>query len=201
MWIHIPNLELLVKDMKLNCEMNYIYPFTFNGKTLQCLIMAEKFPYDLYLASLGSNPFYNHYSISQTFKINTFIEDKNLWRKFCIYLFNKQIAGNTEFAVFYNSLIAATPKKIKTKTDYKDKLLFITKHHIVDGIEEPNKLHFIGWRRNPENTFVSDHNYNKTKYAFDKQFADKSREKRISSRWSDNKEEENIKDINKLFLM
>lgn len=201
-WKYIPNLPSLVKDMNKKGEDNFVFSFAFNSKTAKCLVMAEPPKYNIYLASEGLSPFGVNYSVSQSFKISRYIEDRNLYRKLCIYLFNKPSARNDEYFSFYDCLAASTPVQMDERASYySDRLAVMARFHNKIKIEELNKLYFMGWRKDPPNTSVTTHNYNKTKFAFGAAFAEKSLKRGISSRWTDNKKEENINDINELFLM
>lgn len=197
-WKYVPNLPSLVKDMYKKDEDNFVFSFTFNSKTVKCLVMAESSQYNIYLASTGLSPFGINYSVSQSFKINRYIEDRNLYRKLCVYLFNKQTARNDEYFSFYDCLSASTPVQMGERASYySDKLAIMSQFHKIE-IEEPDKLYFMGWRKNPLNTSVTKHNYNKTKFAFGTAFAEKSLKHGVSSRWTNNKKDENTKEINNM---
>lgn len=183
-------LRILHEDMKKNKEERATFPFTYNEKGFSCIFLADVEPYRLYLTTLGKIPEVYELEISKKYLVDCYIDD---YKKLVAYLEIKY-DPNHKFipSDFFKVLNRKIPKEFKKRPHYADVITIASKRR---NIEEVSKIYFCGWKRNPIGKSVSDKNYEKTRSAFGEEKAKMSKIKNISSCWTDNESEEEIKKL------
>lgn len=99
---------------------------------------------------------------------------------------------------FFEVLNKRIPLKFSQKPKYKYVLKVVAKKR---NIEEEDKVYFCGWKRNSSSQKVRDKNFEKTRSAFGDKIAKMSKEKNISSCWTDTENEESLKKLSELSSM
>ena len=189
-------LRILHKDMLAKGEDRATFPFEYNKKNFSCIFLTDIIPYRLYLTTLGMNPEVFEFEIEKGYKAKCFIED---YKKLINYL-ELEYDPNHKFmpSDFFEVLNRAIPTKFRGRPGYQDVLRVASKKR---DIEEKDKIYFCGWRKNAIGERVSKKNLEKTRSAFGDEKADMSKNKNISSRWTDKADEEELKKLNELVKM
>ena len=185
-------LERLHEMMTENNDTRAVFSFTYNSKQLSCIFIIDVNPYMLILAPLGAD-FAINISINEDFTANTYIN--NHFRELINFLELKYDPENkfrplTLFEVINSNI----PDDNYQQTNYTT---IIRTASLAQDIEEADKIYFCGFRNNGKNETVSNRNYIKTKVAFGKLIADNLRKANVSTRWTSQRNEEDIYLINR----
>ncbi|MDE7430959.1 MAG: hypothetical protein K2N34_03460 [Lachnospiraceae bacterium] len=189
-------LKILHEDMKKKKEKRATFPFEYNKKNFSCIFLTDMTPYRLYLTTLGKNPEVYELEIKKGYLVACYMDD---YKRLVAYL-ELKYDPNHKFVPrdFFEALNKKIPKEFQQKPLYMDVIRVASKRR---DIEEPNKIYFCGWRRNPNGKSVSENNYEKTRNAFGEEIARMSKSKNISSCWTDNQSEEEIGKLNEIVAM
>lgn len=189
-------LRILHNDMISKGEKRTTFPFEYNEKFFSCIFLTDIIPYRLYLTTLGINPVVFELEIHMGYKANCYIDE---YRRLINYL-ELEYDSNHKFipADFFNALNKKIPAEFKHRPEYTDVLRVASKRRII---EEETKIYFCGWRKNSLGQKVSEGNLEKTRSSFGDEKANMSKDKNISSCWTDQKDEQVLKKLNELTTM
>jgi hypothetical protein len=178
--------------MKTKNEMRATFPFEYNKKPFSCIFLADVLPLRLYLTTLGDNPLSFEFELDENYFTDTFMKD---YYSLLEYL---ELKYDPKHKFSPNDMLEVLNRKIpitfSAKPKYPDVIRVVSKNRTV---EECNKIYFCGWYTNPEGKGVRPENYEKTLAAFGQELANTTKQRRISSKWTDKSSEEDLSTINR----
>ncbi|WP_313347539.1 DUF6037 family protein [Lacrimispora sp.] len=191
-------LRILHNDMKIVGEKRAIFTFEYNKKGFSCIFLTDITPYRLYLTTLGTEPIVFEFEVYSGYKVKCYIEEVE-YKKLIKYLSLEYSSVHKFMPIdFFEALNRKIPIKFDNRPSYSEVIKVASKRR---RIEEMDKVYFCGWRRNPIGSKVSIENLEKIRSAFGEETARISKEKNISSCWTDQKGDETLKKLSELNAM
>lgn len=158
------------------------------GKPVSIVFLCSEKPYYLHIAALGIPGLSLEYEVSEKYEISSsYIPGLTQWCHYfeLEYDADKHFKPSTFWDIFNSVVAKVTPKG---HPRYSEIL------KIVPIKEEKNKPYFLGVRHNTVGS-VSPENYEKTRRAFGDTVADHYRKANISTRWTEDIDEECLDDL------
>ena len=193
------NLRVLTTAMINQNETRTVFPYVLNRKHFSCIFIIDTKPYTLFVTTLGADPIVIDLSVNpDTFIVGTYFGEK--YSRLLHYLglkYNRQNPFSPD--VFLENLNQQVPQHCGDAPNYTDVLNLASaagRH-----FEDKDKPYFCGWRNNSNTEHVRSGNYIKTLIAFGEEFAEMSKQKNISSRWTATPNEERIAELNNIRQM
>jgi len=185
-------LKVFHGDMRLQNETRAIFPITYNNKGFSCIFITDVLPYKLYLTTLGNEPCVFEIEIDKQYRAKTYIEN---YKDLINYLGIKYDPNHKFKPVdFFVALNCKIPRNFCRKPSYRDTLIVVSKTRKIEDVE---KIYFCGWLPHYSGKrMVSPENLVKTRFAFGDVYAELSKDRNISSKWSADENEEALSKIN-----
>lgn len=186
-------LKTIKSKMIYNNYTKSTFHIEFNSKVFSCIFIIDQVPYELYITTLGIDPFTFKLDVLKGFMINPIL-DNAIYRELIKYLELKYNPKNKfSTTAFFNHINKVLPLVTISKVSTSLVLQTVSK---TKKIEEANKIYFLGWRHNNANCNVTPENLEKTQIAFDDKIAKMCYQNNISSCWTDNPNEEHNPNFN-----
>ncbi|MDV2581687.1 DUF6037 family protein [Alkalibacillus haloalkaliphilus] len=188
-------LKKMHNDMKVNKETRAAFKFEYNKKPFSCIFLSDITPYRLYLTTHGVNPITFEFEIKAGYKTTSYMNSEDYFE--LLNYLELEYDPNNKFSplIFFDVLNKYILNVNYELPKYSDVLKVAEKNR---DIEDGEKVYFCGWRKNQSSEKVSEKNLEKTRSAFGDKIARLSKLKNVSSKWTNNKNEESIKNIETL---
>lgn len=194
MAFNLSGLSVLHKDMISKNETRSVFPFEIKNRGFSCIFITDTSPYYLLICALGKEPFSMEFEVDKYYNTNPF-----LGNNYSLLLGYLQLDGATTHQYlpkgFFYDFNLKIPLSFQRSPNYRDVLLIARKHRDID---EADKIYFCGWHTNPKGKYVTPANYDKTKFAFGDEVAERSKRSNISSKWTNEVAKENLIELNHL---
>lgn len=199
MAVEMTNLRVLATEMINRNETRTVFPYVLNRKHFSCIFIIDAKPYTLLVTTLGADPIVIDLSVNpDNFIVGTYFGEN--YTRLLHYLELKHNPQNPFGPdVFLENLNQQVPPHSGYIPNYTDVLSLASR--AGRHFEEKDKLYFCGWRNNSKTEHVGSGNYIKTLIAFGEEFAEMSKDKNISSRWTATPNEERIAELNNIRAM
>ena len=181
-------LEPLHNDMNRIGETRAVFPFEYNRKPFSCIFLTDVTPMALYLTTLGAVPLSIQFELDDNYETSAFMKDQ--YSELVRYLElkfdpNHKFKPSDMFTVLNRNIPQGFPG-----SPGRGQVIGVVARH--RQVEEADQIYFCGWYPNPVGRNVRERNYEKTRAAFGSEMADMARARRISSKWTDNPDKEDL---------